>query len=70
LYLNSGIVHDFEWPDRAIKPEWKGLGNVVGCGITIDRNGKLSLFFTLNGILLGKFCGRIGLKRKILQFAI
>jgi hypothetical protein len=28
---------------------------VVGCGLLIGRNGKLSLFFTLNGILLGKF---------------
>jgi hypothetical protein len=29
--------------------------NVYGCGLVIDPNDKLAVFFTLNGILMGNF---------------
>jgi hypothetical protein len=30
-------------------------GSVFGCGLLMDPDNKLTIFFTLNGILLGKF---------------
>jgi hypothetical protein len=50
----SGEEHDFEWPNGAIKPEWNGPG-VVGCGLLLNPANELSIFFTGNGILMGKF---------------
>jgi hypothetical protein len=48
-------VHRFEWPNRAIKPEWNGQGDVIGCGLVLKPANELSMFFTLNGILMGQF---------------
>jgi hypothetical protein len=42
--------HKFEWPEGAIKPKWNGQGDVFGCGIVLDYNNKMAIFFTLNGI--------------------
>jgi hypothetical protein len=55
----SGTKHDFELPNGAIKPEWKSTqsDNVIGCGILLHSNGKLLIFFTLNGNLMGQFIG-------------
>jgi hypothetical protein len=36
-----------------IRPEVKDTGNVIGCGILINPDDKLAIFFTLNGILIG-----------------
>jgi hypothetical protein len=48
--------HKFQWPNGDIKPaEWKGRGDVVGCGILFESPQKLSIFFTLNGMLLDQF---------------
>jgi hypothetical protein len=63
-YLNdfcyvSGNRHYFECPNEAIKPKrkWR-LGDVVGCGILLNPEKKLAVFFTGNGILMGQFqCG-------------
>jgi hypothetical protein len=48
--------HKFEWPKGAAKPTWKkGPGDVVGCGILVNRReNKLAIFFTGNGNLMGK----------------
>jgi hypothetical protein len=52
----SDKVHDIEWPAGAIKPTWKyGIGDVVGCGILVNRENKVAIFFTGNGKLIGKF---------------
>jgi hypothetical protein len=52
----SDEFHNFEWPNGAIKPaELKGMGDVVGCGLLLESMQKLSIFFTLNGFLLGQF---------------
>jgi hypothetical protein len=51
--------HRFELPNGAIKPEWKSTDSneeVIGCGILLDTNGKVFIFFTLNGNLMGQFC--------------
>jgi hypothetical protein len=55
----AGNAHGFEWPNEAIKPEWKkGPGDVIGCGILLNPDKKLAVFFTGNGILMGQFqCG-------------
>jgi hypothetical protein len=43
----------FELPYCAIKPEYKDQGDVIGCGLLLDSENKLAIFFTLNGILRG-----------------
>jgi hypothetical protein len=60
----SGTKHKFELPNGAIKPEWKSRGSpsgfdVIGCGILLHSNGKLFIFFTLNGNLMGQFCWQL-----------
>jgi hypothetical protein len=47
-------THYFDWPNGAIKPEWNGEGDVIGCGLVLNPQNKLSIFFTVNGILLGQ----------------
>jgi hypothetical protein len=37
------------------RPEKKKYANVYGCGLVLDPENKLSIFFTLNGNLLGEF---------------
>jgi hypothetical protein len=55
--LLSGKQHYFEWPNSAtIKPRWKGLGDVIGCGILLSPKDEMSIFFTLNGTLMGLWC--------------
>jgi hypothetical protein len=51
--LLSGQQHWFEWPNGAIRPEWNGFGDVIGCGILVNRHNDLEIFFTANGTLLG-----------------
>jgi hypothetical protein len=53
----AGSVRVFQLPtDDAIKPVPKENGtNVYGCGLVMDPNDKLAIFFTLNGILLCQF---------------
>jgi hypothetical protein len=51
----GGHKHPFEWPNGAIKPEWNGRGDVIGCGLMQSPQNKLAIFFTANGILMGQF---------------
>jgi hypothetical protein len=50
----SGYEHHFEWPNGAIKPESKGQGDVLGCGLLLSSENEVSIFFTGNGLLMGK----------------
>jgi hypothetical protein len=59
-YLNecllAGETHHFELPEGAIEPSWKLNDiNVHGCGLVLDSEDKLWIFFTLNGNLVGEF---------------
>jgi hypothetical protein len=47
--------HQLELPEGAILPRRQLSGiNVYGCGLVLDPEDKLSIFFTLNGNLLGE----------------
>jgi hypothetical protein len=52
--LLLGTSHWFEWPNGAIRPKWDGCGDVMGCGILLNSKNELAIFFTANGILMGK----------------
>jgi hypothetical protein len=52
--LLAGECHRFELPLGAIRPQMKFYGNVFGCGLVLDPDNKLAIFFTLNGQLLGE----------------
>jgi hypothetical protein len=52
----AGERHQFELPEGAIRPRWKYNSiNVFGCGLVVDSEDKLAIFFTLNGQLIGEF---------------
>jgi hypothetical protein len=43
------------YPNDAIFDEWKeDTGNVAGCGLLLDPDNKVSIFFTENGTLMGE----------------
>jgi hypothetical protein len=49
----AGQRHHFEFPEGVIRPEQKESGNVAGCGILMNPDNKFTIFFTINGILIG-----------------
>jgi hypothetical protein len=49
----AGQYHHFEFPEGVIRPKLKETENVAGCGILIDSDDELTIFFTMNGILIG-----------------
>jgi hypothetical protein len=55
----AGKLHQFEWPNGPIKIKRNKNGKLtIGCGILLNPENKLSIFFTTNGILMGQFrCG-------------
>jgi hypothetical protein len=53
----AGESYYFEFPEGAIRPRWKSNSrNVMGCGLVLDTEDKLWIFFTFNGQLLGEWC--------------
>jgi hypothetical protein len=52
--LLAGTPHRFELPEGANRPQRKQFGNVFGCGLVLDPDNKLAIFFTLNGKVLGE----------------
>jgi hypothetical protein len=55
-YWNSSSVAEgrhtncLHYPERV---SWRGIGDVYGCGIFVDPKDELTIFFTLNGQLVG-----------------
>jgi hypothetical protein len=49
-------VHAFELANNENRPAYNGLGDILGCGLLMNPENKLAIFFTLNGTLLGKLC--------------
>jgi hypothetical protein len=49
----AGEPHFFELPEGAVEQEMKEFGNVFGCGLVLDLDNNLTIFFTLNGKLMG-----------------
>jgi hypothetical protein len=48
--------HPFTLPEGDIQPEWDEDGtHVFGCGLVLDPEDKVSIFFTLDGQLLSEF---------------
>jgi hypothetical protein len=46
--------HLFELPEGAIQPKFGPGIDIYGCGLLLYPNDKLTVFFTLNGKLLGQ----------------
>jgi hypothetical protein len=65
----DGTKHRFELPEGAIRPKVKEYGNVFGCGLVLDPDNNLSIFFTLNGKFLGELMLEV-LKNMSCIFAI
>jgi hypothetical protein len=51
----SGIGLNGRVSSYANLPEYNGPGDVLGCGLLIDPDNELAIFFTLNGSLMGQF---------------
>jgi hypothetical protein len=49
-YYLAGKQHKFERPAGAIDSS----EDIVGCGILLNSKNELSVFFTLDGTLIGK----------------
>jgi hypothetical protein len=58
-FLSRHYYHQFEWPTDAIKPQFQDCNYIIGCGLVLSPANKLSIFFTINGILIGKLLGKI-----------
>jgi hypothetical protein len=52
----------FELATDPNRPEWNYHGDVIGCGLLLDSENELAIFFSLNGILRGLFGLGIGLR--------
>jgi hypothetical protein len=53
----AGNRHRFEWPEEAKAIPWWQYDyrrRIYGCGLLIDPEDNLSIFFTKNGTLLGQ----------------
>jgi hypothetical protein len=63
--LLAGEHHRFELPEGAIRPQMKENENVFGCGLVLNSDNNLAMFFTLNGQLLSELMP-VGLTKKFL----
>jgi hypothetical protein len=52
--LIAGEIHDFELPEGDIRSEMREYGNVFGCGLVLDPEDRVWIFFTFNGKFVGQ----------------
>jgi hypothetical protein len=57
-YNLSGVEHRFKGPTLA---QWERNEDVFGCGILLWPDDSMSMFCTLNGILIGQLSRQEGL---------
>jgi hypothetical protein len=50
----AGETHHFELPEGGFDLGLPWGSNVLGCGLVLDPENKLWIFFTLNGKLMGE----------------
>jgi hypothetical protein len=51
----AGARHPFELPEGSVRPTWNRYSVFVyGCGLVLDPEDRLAIFFTVNGKLLGE----------------
>jgi hypothetical protein len=54
-FLPGDVICKFEWPNDVNDVlKRNGPWNVTGCGLLLSPANELFIFFTLNGILIGK----------------
>jgi hypothetical protein len=46
-------IHSFELSDNENVPIYYGPGDAIGCGLLMNPENRLAIFFTLNGTLFG-----------------
>jgi hypothetical protein len=63
----AGQEHQFKLPLGVIQPSRKRGINVFGCGLVLDPENKLWIFFTVNGQLRGEL-GVLRVNKKIIYF--
>jgi hypothetical protein len=70
----AGELHNFELPEGADRPRRERNSIIVhGCGLVLDPEDNLWIFFTLNGQLLGELVLdilRIFQKYQLIKFNI
>jgi hypothetical protein len=65
FYYIDGKKHEFECPDELVKPKALKCEDVFGCGLLLNLENKLFIFFTRNGTLMGQFGTTIGTTSKV-----
>jgi hypothetical protein len=45
----------FDCENESFEPEYNDIGDVYGCGILVNTENELAIFFTGNGTLMGQF---------------
>jgi hypothetical protein len=63
----DGKKHEFEWPEKAVKPKTLKCEDVIGCGLLLNPKNKLAVFFTGNGTLMGQLGTNIHAHSKIIH---
>jgi hypothetical protein len=48
-------VHVFDWPNYENLPPANGPEDVLGCGLLINPENRVAIFFTSHGMLMGQF---------------
>jgi hypothetical protein len=61
----SGNIHRLDRPNEAAL--WNDQLDTLGCGLLLNPQGKLSIFFTVDGILMGLYM-KMGISSRISNF--